>query len=65
MKTGKQKPDIDAAALIRARGNKRKPNLFEKCVAFYREDGYSDAEIARAMADSPYLVDALGKGLPR
>jgi len=61
METHKQKPDIDAATLIRARANKRKPTLFEKCVAFYREAGYSDAEIARAMADSPCLIDALGK----
>jgi hypothetical protein len=56
-----QKPTIDAVALIRARANKRKPKIFEECVAFYRGAGYSDAEIARAMADSPCLVDALGR----
>ena len=61
MSNDPQKPTIDAAALIRARAKKRRPKLFEECVAFYRKAGYSDAEIARAMADSPHLVDALGR----
>jgi len=55
-----QKPNINATELIKARGNKKRPKLFDERVAFYRKAGYSDAEIVHAMANSPLLVNALG-----
>ena len=47
---------IDAAALIRA----RRYGGFERLLAEYREAGFSDREIAKAMAASPALIDAIG-----
>jgi hypothetical protein len=51
-------PDSERARLTEA---VRRPKLFKERFDFYRSHGYSDAEIARAMAASPHLIDRLGK----
>jgi hypothetical protein len=56
------KPPIDAADLIRAK--KSSPARFERLFNRYKNQGFSTAEIVAAMAASPLLVDAIGRGRP-
>jgi hypothetical protein len=65
--TDQFKPTIDgsdAAELIRAR-RAQSPAQFKKLLTFHRARGVSDAEIVAAMAKSPHLINALGKGRRR
>jgi len=50
----------DAAELIRAR--RASPQQLKKLLKFHRDRGVSDREIIAAMAASPVLVDAIGRG---
>jgi hypothetical protein len=56
----KDKPEINGAELIGAMHARSKSRL-EKLLRFYRHH-YTDAEIVQAMAASPRLVDAIGRG---
>jgi hypothetical protein len=59
--TNERKPAaIDAAELIRAK--RLSPTHFKHLLERYRKRGVTTAEIIAAMAASPLLIDALGRG---
>jgi hypothetical protein len=51
---------IDAAEL--ARTKRSSPRRFEALLRNYRRRGITDREIVAAMAASPGIIDALGRG---
>ena len=51
---------IDAAEL--ARTKRSSPRRFEALLRNYRRRGITDREIVAAMAASPHIIDALGRG---
>jgi hypothetical protein len=55
-----QNPLIDAAGL--ARTKRSSPRRFEALLRQYRRRGITDREIVAAMAASPHIIDALGRG---
>jgi hypothetical protein len=53
-------PLIDTAEL--ARTKRSSPGRFKALLHQYRRRGITDREIAAAMAASPHIIDALGRG---
>lgn len=62
-----RKPSLDAsdaAELVRAKGSRSRARL-KALLAFHQKRGVPDRDIVAAMAASPCLVDALGRGRRR